>query len=171
MAVYTKLSEFMNRDLGHDQPNGQSVAATCDLAPYLRIFVFVEGMKKTAVGCCVAEELTTTSVRDRGYVLRRLSGGRKSLLSWRVQNTADSTSPVKDTATSNVSLPLCGVRRFWVAVRHRRQGVASNLLDCVRKNLTYVTHFSRQQVAFAEPTANGADFATHFTRREDFILY
>ncbi|VDD76979.1 unnamed protein product [Mesocestoides corti] len=170
--LYTKVAALMNRDLGHDLPEGRNAAAET-WPPYLRVFVFVEGKKKLAVGCCFAEELTRASVTERGYSLRRLQGGRQSLVSWRIQHDSEQPAvpPPPSEKRDSILFPLCGIRRLWVAAKHRRQGVGTTLIDCVLKHFIYLTQLPRSQVAFAEPTANGADFAASFTGREDFIIY
>ncbi|VEL26563.1 unnamed protein product [Protopolystoma xenopodis] len=81
-----------------------------------------------------------------------------------IATDADATIPAME-------LPLCGVRRIWVAREHRRRGIATALLDCVLQNFAYGHSLSRSRVAFAEPTADGADFAVNFTGREDFYYY
>ncbi|KAL5111474.1 N-acetyltransferase ESCO1 [Taenia crassiceps] len=175
LQLYTKIVSFMNRDLGQDCPLGTADAMP-HLPPYLRIFIFIEGKKKTAVGCCIAEELTSTTVAQRGYHLRRLAGGLPSLLSWRVQNSLTVwTEPVgkedNNSNTDRITFPLCGIRRLWVASKHRRRGVGTTLVDSLLKHLVYLTCLPRSNVAFAEPTASGAEFAVRFVGREDFIVY
>ncbi|KAM7540506.1 hypothetical protein Aperf_G00000032192 [Anoplocephala perfoliata] len=183
---YSKLSALMNQDLGYDRLISAADPDLISLPPHCRTFVYING-KKVAVGCCIAEELTLDSIKERGYQLRRLVGGRRSLLSWRVQNSSeesesfkiadvDVTSSVTTVATSKlnddmISLPLCGIRRLWVSGRHRRKGYASAMVECVMKNLFYLSEKTRLQVAFAEPTAAGAEFAVKFVGREDFIIY
>uniref|UniRef100_A0A0X3P8M5 N-acetyltransferase ESCO1 n=1 Tax=Schistocephalus solidus TaxID=70667 RepID=A0A0X3P8M5_SCHSO len=186
MASFHRLSEVMARDLGYDRPTydiSKHFGRFCDnlndqLPPYVRIFVFVEGKKKTAVGCCLAEELTVASVQQHGYNLQRLTGGLRSLLSWRIQtglmdgaNASTASATEKSPEKPSFQLPLCGIRRLWVSPRHRRQKTATNLVDCVLKNLYYLTHLTREQVAFSEPTADGAGFAKSYTGREDFVIY
>lgn len=198
LQLYTKVADLMNRDLGQDRPVGAAAAEeiTSNSPCYFRFFIFIEGTRKTAVGCCVAEELTAATVSRLDYHLRRLAGGRQSLLSWRIQNSTsgetdksgdclshfdEAASPsrnsnnkedkISNSSLDKISYPLCGIRRLWVAAKHRRRGVATALLDCVLKNLIYLTHIPRSHVAFSEPTASGADFAVKFVGREDFIIY
>ncbi|KAH9286136.1 N-acetyltransferase ESCO1 [Echinococcus granulosus] len=175
LQLYTKVASFMNRDLGQDCPQG-GVNTIPHLPSYMRIFIFIEGEKKTAVGCCIAEELTSTTVAQRGYQIRRLVGGLRSLLSWRVQNPlAVWTEPVEGSNNNSnidrITFPLCGIRRLWVASKHRRRGVGTVLVESLLKHLVYLTHLPRSNVAFAEPTASGAEFAVRFVGREDFIVY
>ncbi|VDO09069.1 unnamed protein product [Rodentolepis nana] len=178
---FSKLSSLMNQDLGYDQPSSAAEQDLISLPPYCRIFIYIKGHKKIVAGCCIAEDLTVDSVAERGYQLRRLVGGRKSLLSWHVQNSSDNPISAKSVDTvvttstrstsSVISLPLCGVRRLWVSERHRRKGYATSLVDCIIKHLFYLSEKTRLQVAFAEPTATGAEFAVKYTGREDFIIY
>lgn len=178
MAMFKRLSALMNRDLGHDDPTNQPLTlhSNPDLPSYIRIFVFVEEAKKLAVGCCLAEELTAESVGRNGYHVHRLVGGKSALISWRMQtNSGIENTDIKDTSsmprTSIDSFPLCGIRRLWVSAKFRRKRIASTLLTCVTQNLMYLTHFDRTRVAFAEPTADGAEFASKFTGEEDFLIY
>ncbi|KAM3174108.1 hypothetical protein ACTXT7_011209 [Hymenolepis weldensis] len=178
---FSKFSALMNQDLGYDRPISAAEQELTTLPPYCRIFFYVKGLKKIAVGCCIAEDLTVDSVIKRGYHLSRLVGGRKSLISWRVQNSSNNhalaTSADTDVTTSTrntsgvISLPLCGIRRLWVSSRYRRKGYATTLVDCIVKHLFYLSQKTRSEVAFAEPTAAGAEFAVKYVGREDFIIY
>lgn len=171
----------MARDLGHDNPQTTLTTDSSHMQPSIpdcwRIFAYVLDGSQLVVGCCVAELLTPALINSHGYQVRRLSGGRRSLLSWRLLSQDETDHPQSPSPPSTqhgmtrVPLPLCGVRRLWVCARYRREGVATRLLTCVLSNLICGRPLSRSQVAFAEPTACGADFAVAFTGQEDFITY
>ncbi|TPP61943.1 N acetyltransferase ESCO1 [Fasciola gigantica] len=177
---FSKISSVMARDLGHDNPETVSTreSSPADLAVpgHWRVFAYVLDGSQLVVGCCVVELLTATLITSQGYHIRRLSGGRKSLLSWCLlaqdqTYSQPSSVPSSSDAGTRVPLPLCGVRRLWVYAKYRRKGVATRLLTCVLSNVICGRPLPKSQVAFAEPTACGADFAVAFTGREDFITY
>ena len=63
-----------------------------------------------------------------------------------------------------------GVEQIWVIDRHRRDGVASRMLDACRLSHVYVAQ-SRDDIAFSQPTALGRQLAQHYTGRQDFLAY
>ncbi|TNN19512.1 N-acetyltransferase ESCO2 [Schistosoma japonicum] len=181
-SFYEQISTLMSHDLGYDIPSEdcdlQRIKLSNTLLPDWRVFVYVIDRTQLVVGCCIVEELTAKKISTKGYKLSRLIGGRKGLLSWRIQSSdgnhdqCDLMSPNSDLASCvNINGPICGVRRLWVERKHRRKGIASSLLDAVLHNLIFSLPLSREQTAFCEPTANGADFAASYVGREDFLIY
>ena len=58
-----------------------------------------------------------------------------------------------------------GIRRLWVHPRHRRSGVATALLEAVRRNTAFGSVLPATMVAFSSPTEAGARFARQYVRR------
>lgn len=58
-----------------------------------------------------------------------------------------------------------GIRRLWVHPRHRRSGVATALLEAVRRNTAFGSVLPATMVAFSSPTEAGARFARHYVRQ------
>ncbi|CAH8509881.1 unnamed protein product [Schistosoma rodhaini] len=180
-SFYERISTLMSLDLGYDVPSEESnlhyVKLSNTLHPDWRVFVYVKDRTQLVVGCCIVEELTTKKISANSCKLNRLVSGRKSLLSWNIQSVdrnddrCDLISSNSDLSCVDINGPICGIRRIWVEHKHRRKGIATNLLDAVLQNLIYGLPLSRTQTAFSEPTANGADFAVSYTGREDFLIY
>nr|CAH8840154.1 unnamed protein product [Trichobilharzia regenti] len=183
-SFYEKIASLMSHDLGYDRPSADTKSFSSNetgtsLQFDWRVFVYIIDRTQQVVGCCVVEELTEKKISAKGYKLNRLVGGRETLLSWSVQsvdknrtNHNNSVPSYPDVSSpTDLNGPICGVRRLWVEQKHRRKKIATGLLDAVLRNLIYSFPLSRAQVAFAEPTANGADFAVSYVGREDFLLY
>lgn len=60
-----------------------------------------------------------------------------------------------------------GIYKIWVSKSSRRQGVASRLLDSCLKEF----NFSKTEIAFSQPSVDGAKLAESYTRRKDFLIY
>ncbi|XP_014248823.1 uncharacterized protein LOC106666263 isoform X2 [Cimex lectularius] len=66
---------------------------------------------------------------------------------------------------------LCGISSIWVDRGFRRQGIASQLLEAVRRNYLSDVVLKRDQIAFSPLTADGKRFAQKYCRRKDFLVY
>lgn len=167
---FLHVSNLMNKDLGVDEPD-YSPNKICDK---WRVFLYVIDKSRFVVGCCVVEELSPHRNSLNNYTFRRLKGGRKSLLSWQIENMDKIQSNPKtnnDTQDVSIDKPLCGIRRLWVSKDYRRRGIATTLLDAIIHSFFYGFTLRRTQIAFTEPTSNGADFAASYVGREDFFIY
>ncbi len=75
---------------------------------------------------------------------------------------------------------------IWTSRTHRRQGVASRLLDCVRYVLLVVCAFAltftranmfygylvpKELCAFSQPTSDGKMFFEHYRGTKEFLVY
>lgn len=65
----------------------------------------------------------------------------------------------------------CGVSRMWVLAKHRRQGLATRLLDVIRLNYMPDQILPREELAFSQPTPSGHSFAERYTGRPDFLVF
>ena len=107
--------------------------------------------------------------------------------------------PLADMASLERRRAVCGIRRLWVKATHRRGGLATRLLDAVRyghrprrgdlrlNELTripdvrgvgrYRNHFVfgwqvvKDQIAFAQPSADGRRFADAYIGGTGILVY
>ncbi|XP_078034951.1 establishment of cohesion [Augochlora pura] len=73
--------------------------------------------------------------------------------------TAEST-PVK-----------CGINVVWTDMKHRRQGIASKMVDVLRSQFYYGYIMSLDDIAFSTPTSSGKIFAEKYTKTRNFKVY
>lgn len=67
---------------------------------------------------------------------------------------------------------VCGVELIWVADDCRRLGIATTMVDCMRRVLVYGGHeIPPYAVAFSQPTREGKLFAAKFAGRKDFFTF
>ena len=88
-------------------------------------------------------------------------------------------APIVQSASSPASYQLSlsgsravatGIEQVWVLERHRRDGVATRMLDACRMSHACVAQ-SREDIAFSQPTAMGRQLAQRYTGRHDFLAY
>ena len=64
---------------------------------------------------------------------------------------------------SDIGIPvLCGINRMWVHSSQRRSGICRRLLDSVRRNFIIGHHLSLHEIAFSQPTRDGAALAASY---------
>jgi hypothetical protein len=78
-------------------------------------------------------------------------------------------------------VPLCGpfaigVKQMWVSALHRRQGIAHQLLECVRISAvtdTRCPHFipshERFKICFSQPTSDGLSCALRYVEPSNIV--
>ncbi|XP_053736587.1 N-acetyltransferase ESCO2 isoform X3 [Synchiropus splendidus] len=66
---------------------------------------------------------------------------------------------------------LCGISRIWVFSLARRRGVATRMLDTVRRSFSYGGHLTTQELAFSDPTLDGKRLATAYCATPTFLVY
>ena len=64
-----------------------------------------------------------------------------------------------------------GVLQVWTHSQHRRQGVASSLLDAARAGAVFGQHVPKALVALSQPTSAGHAFAGQYLGRRDHLVY
>lgn len=107
-------------------------------------FLFI--MKKKVVGCLIAEAI------KQGFRIIPSQEGPPSC--------------------STIAEPaVCGINRIWTLATHRRQQIATRLVDCMKTAFYYGCEISVNQIAFSDPTPNGRLFAMNYTNTEDFLVY
>ncbi|OXU22225.1 hypothetical protein TSAR_007102 [Trichomalopsis sarcophagae] len=65
----------------------------------------------------------------------------------------------------------CGVNVVWTAMSHRRQGIATKLVDTLRATYYYGYIMSIDDIAFSTPTPSGKQFAEKYTKTRNFKVY
>ncbi|XP_026810861.1 N-acetyltransferase ESCO2-like [Rhopalosiphum maidis] len=73
---------------------------------------------------------------------------------------------------SEESYPVkVGVNRIWTKWDCRKNGIASKLLDCFRKNYAYGHILTLHEIAFTVPTRAGKQFIKKYTNKNDYFVY
>ncbi|KAF5301137.1 hypothetical protein FQR65_LT08967 [Abscondita terminalis] len=109
-----------------------------------QIFLYIK--KHLIVGCLVAEPKSTA------YKL--LSGN------------------IGIDLCSELSYPIkCGVNRIWVSQGHRKEGIGTSLLNCLRGNFMYGYILTKEDIALSSPTESGKAFAAKYFNTSNFLIY
>ncbi|KAF6258409.1 ESCO1/2 acetyl-transferase-domain-containing protein [Scenedesmus sp. NREL 46B-D3] len=66
---------------------------------------------------------------------------------------------------------MLGVRMVWVSSEQRRKGMATKLLDAARCNMVPGYVVPRSQLAFTQPTVEGARLAAAFADTQQIMVY
>lgn len=104
-----------------------------------KAFMYCVGDK--CVGLCLAERIHGAS---------KIVGYEKGKA--RDTDAARSSSILTETSTEAV---LLGISRIWTSKSHRRNGIATILLDAARTNFFYGIEIPKKMVAFSQPTDSG----------------
>ncbi|XP_011637013.1 N-acetyltransferase ESCO2 isoform X4 [Pogonomyrmex barbatus] len=62
----------------------------------------------------------------------------------------------------------CGINVVWTAMSHRKQGIATKLVDTLRTKFFYGYVMSMDDIAFSIPTPGGKIFAEKYTKTRSF---
>ncbi|KYQ49253.1 N-acetyltransferase ESCO2 [Trachymyrmex zeteki] len=65
----------------------------------------------------------------------------------------------------------CGINVVWTAMSHRKQSIATKLVDTLRAKFFYGYVMSLDDIAFSIPTPSGKIFAEKYTRTKNFKVY
>nr|XP_033339115.1 N-acetyltransferase ESCO1 [Megalopta genalis]XP_033339116.1 N-acetyltransferase ESCO1 [Megalopta genalis] len=65
----------------------------------------------------------------------------------------------------------CGINVVWTDMKHRRQGIASKMVDILRSQFYYGYIMSLDDIAFSIPTPSGKIFAEKYTKTRNFKVY
>ncbi|XP_022766972.1 protein CHROMOSOME TRANSMISSION FIDELITY 7 [Durio zibethinus] len=66
---------------------------------------------------------------------------------------------------------VCGIRAIWVAPSNRRKGIATQLLEAVRKSFCMGFVIEKSQLAFSQPSSDGQALASHYIGTGSFLVY
>tara|TARA_R110002003_G_scaffold1389_1_gene22932 strand:- start:6740 stop:7480 length:741 start_codon:yes stop_codon:yes gene_type:complete len=118
-----------------------------------KTYLYIRGQK--CIGVCLAEriwEACTVLVQDcQEEKTHQLQPGSKSSSI----SISEATTPA-----------LLGISRIWTSNQHRKQGIATQLLDCARCDFLYGLTVEKDQVAFSQPTESGGNLARRWFGRE-----
>ncbi|BAU01453.1 hypothetical protein VIGAN_11069200 [Vigna angularis var. angularis] len=64
-----------------------------------------------------------------------------------------------------------GIRAIWVTPSNRRKGIATQLLEAMRKSFCPGLELERSQLAFSQPTSAGKALAASYTGTGSFLAY
>ncbi|XP_053239838.1 N-acetyltransferase ESCO2 [Podarcis raffonei] len=144
------VRELVDNELGFKQ-----VVLRCPTQTYL--FVSTE---KKIVGCLIAEP-----VRQAYQVLSEpppVSGSP----------TNDSLEPQRAWCCSTKPEKVfCGISRIWVFSLMRRRGIASRLVDVMRRTFLFGSFLNTNEIAFSDPTPDGKLFAARYCQTPNFLVY
>ncbi|GAB1859179.1 N-acetyltransferase ESCO2 [Camponotus japonicus] len=76
-----------------------------------------------------------------------------------------------DCCTAESSPAKCGINVVWTAMSHRKQGIATKLVDTLRSKFFYGYVMSLDDIAFSIPTPSGKIFAEKYTKTRNFKVY
>jgi hypothetical protein len=65
----------------------------------------------------------------------------------------------------------CAVRLMWTSRVSRRKHVATKLLDCARAQLVSGQIIPRENIAFSQPSHDGALFIQKYVQSSEFYVY
>ncbi|XP_044744383.1 N-acetyltransferase ESCO2 [Coccinella septempunctata] len=93
---------------------------------------------------------------------------------------AESKTSANKILTANVEVDLCsleeypvtcGVSRIWVAPSYRKKGIATKLMETLRKNFLPDRMVEKGEIALSAPTPDGKLFATKYFQTPNFYTY
>ncbi|KAK6244435.1 hypothetical protein QUC31_010844 [Theobroma cacao] len=65
----------------------------------------------------------------------------------------------------------CGIRAIWVTPSNRRKGIATQLLEAVRKSFCMGFVIEKSQLAFSQPSSEGQALASNYIGTGSFLVY
>nr|XP_034187472.1 N-acetyltransferase ESCO1 [Osmia lignaria]XP_034187481.1 N-acetyltransferase ESCO1 [Osmia lignaria]XP_034187487.1 N-acetyltransferase ESCO1 [Osmia lignaria] len=65
----------------------------------------------------------------------------------------------------------CGIDVVWTDMNHRKQGIATKLVDILRNNFYFGYVMSLDDIAFSIPSSGGKIFAEKYTKTRNFKVY
>ncbi|KAF9124516.1 N-acetyltransferase esco2 [Mortierella sp. 14UC] len=156
-----EVLDVVNKELG-------SVEFDPEQLDSCRVFLYISGKKKV-VGCLIAERIkegfeimTLGEESERSLAESRTSGVRS-------MNTSGGGAAI---FCSKVPQPaICGINRVWVSSQHRRQRIASRMLDAVRERFIYACKLEPKDLAFSQPTGDGKELARQYLGTDRFLVY
>lgn len=98
-------------------------------------------------GCLVAEQTS------KGYQMLTVEANEADMCSERCY-------PVK-----------CGVAKIWVSQNFRKMGIATALMNALKKNFFFGYTLSNGDIAFSSPTEMGKAFAKKYFTTSNFMIY
>ncbi|KAG0296817.1 N-acetyltransferase esco2 [Linnemannia gamsii] len=185
-----EVLEVVNKELG-------SVEFDPEQLDSCKVFLYISGKKKV-VGCVIAErikegfEIMTLTAAGSGTVEASLKSRTSIATSTATNLSSNSSSSGAAKSTernvqvqqldherggaaifcSKVPQPaICGINRIWVSSQHRRQKIASRMLDAVRERFIYACKLETKDLAFSQPTGDGKALARQYLGTDRFLVY
>uniref|UniRef100_S4RA29 Establishment of sister chromatid cohesion N-acetyltransferase 2 n=1 Tax=Petromyzon marinus TaxID=7757 RepID=S4RA29_PETMA len=148
-----EVRELVDADLGFHVAGLRNPSRT-------KTLLFVSNDKKV-VGCLIAEHITKGYRVLPAAAAQGLGEPLEALLE---RQQAWCCSSVAEPA-------ICGVSRIWVFSLMRRRGIATRMVDCLRRNFSYGVYLSKNELAFSDPTPDGKLFAMRYCQTPRFLVY
>ena len=137
-------------------------------------FLFVSSAKQV-VGFLLAEHIssktdTISKTEAGGWEWKSCGNNEKEAYERHFE-------PVIHDLSKKVQSKICtGISRIWVRPDHQRKGIASRMVEAMRKDFLGSYHIlSPDEFAFSHTTPNGTDFAinymTKYFKRTSFLTY
>ncbi|XP_020298652.1 N-acetyltransferase ESCO1 [Pseudomyrmex gracilis] len=76
-----------------------------------------------------------------------------------------------DCCTAESTPTKCGINVVWTAMSHRKQGIATKLVDILRATFFYGYMMTLDDIAFSIPTPSGKIFAEKYSKTRNFKVY
>ncbi|XP_001600797.1 N-acetyltransferase eso1 [Nasonia vitripennis] len=121
----------------------------------------------------IIELVSSDYVDDKAYLYVRNKSIIGLLISKRIHRAFKMIPEMSELncCSSESSPAKCGINVIWTAEHHRRQGVATKLVDTLRANYFYGHIMSIDDIAFSIPTPSGKAFAEKYTKTSSFKVY
>jgi hypothetical protein len=119
-----------------------------------KTYLYIQGQK--CIGACLAERIW------KAYTVLPQDGASAQ--------TRELPSQIKSSSISisaTTTPALLGVSRIWTSNQHRKQGIATRLLDCARSDFFFGLSVEKAKVAFSQPTESGGNLARRWFGCED----
>ncbi len=159
-AYVDGLLEFAG---GENIPNDEKVNIYTR-SHFFQIFVYIKSKK--IIGCLIAHGVS---------VARRVKADSTPAVDAILSRNDSALTP--SAARSLVSLegddvPVeVGISRIWVHTRHRRQGIATKLVDALRSHFRYGDTIPKSRIAMSQTSTPGTLFASHYFETPRFLIY
>ena len=139
--------EKANKRIQEDAEGSSSSAKrTTPSRDRFKMYLYIRGLK--CVGACLAERIT-----EAFLVL-----GPEDSKDGKGEAPSDhhsSSISMSDTAEE----ALLGISRIWTSNLHRKEGIATALLESARSDFLYGMRIAKEKVAFSQPTESGGRLA------------
>jgi N-acetyltransferase len=117
-----------------------------------KTYLYIRGQK--CIGLCLAERIW-----EAYRVLSQDTSAVKDDAAAPVQCVLDDSESSSISISAEASAVMLGISRIWTSNQHRKQGIATKLLDCARNSFLYGLTVDKGKVAFSQPTESGGKLA------------
>lgn len=126
------------------------------LVDRFKTYLYIRGQK--CIGACLAERIWDA------YTVLAQDAASPQTRQLDAERETKSSSISISTATTPAIL---GISRIWISNQHRKQGIATRLLDYARSEFLYGLTIEKEKVAFSQPTESGGNLARRWFGCED----